>query len=82
MTYKAGPIPDNLPEEVRVYLDNEMRAIELAINNPLNTLMTLSLQQSLPNKPQDGQLGNFAATVATADRGLHFNNNGTWVFLG
>ncbi len=81
MTYKAGPIPDELPEELRVYLDREMRKIELAINNPVNIVQTLTLQQALPNKPQDGQLGNFAATVATASRGLHFNNNGTWTFI-
>ena len=81
MTYKAGPLPEDLPSSLAIYLDQEMRKIELAINNPVNTSEMLTLQQALPNKPQDGQLGNFAATVATASRGLHFNNNGTWVFI-
>lgn len=81
MTYKAGPIPESIPEDIALYLEQEMRKIEQAINEPVNILHTFQLRQVLPNKPQDGQLGNFAATIATASRGLHFNNNGTWVFI-
>ena len=81
MTYKAGPIPEDLDESLRRYLDQEMRKIEIAINNPESRTVNLPLQQALPTKTFDGQLGNFAATVATASRGLHFNNNGTWVFI-
>jgi len=81
LTYKAGPIPSGIDENVAIYLEQEMRKIEQAINEPVNIVQTLQLRQVLPNKPQDGQVGNFAATVATASRGLHFNNNGTWVFI-
>jgi hypothetical protein len=72
--YQPAPPPSG----VDAYIYRELQKIANEINDGERRLIYLSVNNVLPDKPREGDVRNFAATVATASAGLHEYVGGAW----
>lgn len=75
--YTPSPVPDKA-EDIPAYLRREMVRLAASINTGGTQVVNLSVNNTLPDKPREGDVRNFAAGVATASAGLHEYVGGAW----
>lgn len=75
--YRPGPVPEN-PADIPAYLRRELAYIANQMNGGENATINLSVSNVLPDKPREGDVKNFAATIAGASAGLYEYVGGSW----
>jgi len=71
-------VPPQDPTLIPEYLERELNRIAAQFDGGESSLIYLSVNNTLPDKPREGDVRNFAATVATASAGLHEYVGGAW----
>ena len=75
--YKPSPVPQD-PSAIPAYLQRELERIARQFDGGENAIISLTVNNVLPDKPREGDVRNFAATVATTSAGLHEYIGGAW----
>ncbi len=80
MSYSPRQVPrgDDI-EALRSYLSDELRQIEIAINNPVVDILQLSVLQELIDRPSNGMIVYYTTNASgISTEGIHAYENGTW----
>lgn len=70
--------PPTNPQDLPDFLTRELYRIAAQLNGGENSLVYLSVNNVLPDKPREGDVRNFAATIAGASAGLYEYVGGAW----
>lgn len=81
-SYQPGEVPSTLPPELQRYLREEQAKLKAAIDAVAEGFAPVVY--TLPPKPREGMVRNFAADViaAASVAGIYRFDGSAWVFLG